>query len=253
MRAKPEWEVVGAGSGLLATLAFIASLIITLTTDPTGSPPLPDLDNAEAAPAFIAANLNAFRFELLLLSLGTLLFLWFLASLSVSLRQAEGEPGRGASATVIAASVASALILVSAVLGFTMALTTSPSQAASVPALYAASALSFSIAGGALALFFFGVARAVLRSNALPKWLGIFAFVAGFLCVIALVSPFFSSGPFNAATGLLGHWLWFVAFVVWLLLASILMLAGQRQQKKEPPAPAPDALSQSTGIEGENA
>ena len=96
MRAKPEWEVVGAGSGLLATLAFIVSLIITLTTDPTGTPPLPALDNAEAAPAYIAANLNAFRLELLLLTLGTLLFLWFLASLSVSLRQAEGEPARGA-------------------------------------------------------------------------------------------------------------------------------------------------------------
>lgn len=252
MRAKPEWEVVGAGSGLLASLAFLAALIVTLTTDPTGSPPLPALENAEAAPAYVAANLNAFRFELLLVCIGTLLFLWFVASLWASLKQSEDEPGRGATATVIGATVASALILGSSVLGFTIGLTTSPSQATSAPALYAASALSFALGGAVLALFFFGVARVVLRTHALPLWLGIYAFVAGFVCVIALGAPFFDSGLLDAATGLLGRWLWFAAFTVWLLAASITMLFGQRRTKQES-ASMTEAPAHSASNEGEGA
>ena len=170
----------------------------------------------------------------------------------MTLKQSEGEPGRGATATVIAGSVAAALMLVSVVLGFTMALAASPSQAATVPTLYAASALSFALAGGALALFFFGVARAVLRSQALPKWLGIYAFVTGFLCVIAIVSPFFAIRALQRGNRS-------IRSLVVVRRIRRVVAVGQRhdaggpaKEEKEPDPPAEDP-SLSTGIEGENA
>ena len=51
---------MGAASGLLATLAFLGAFVVFLSTGPTGDPPFPSVQNAQAAPVYIAANLNAY-------------------------------------------------------------------------------------------------------------------------------------------------------------------------------------------------
>ena len=238
MAEPTDWEGMGAASGLLATLSFALGFIVFMTTDPTGSPPLPAVENAQQAPAYLAAHLNAYRIELLLMSLGIALFLWFVGSLWVTLKGAEGDAGRGSMLAVIGASVGAGLMLVGLVLGFTSGLSTSPSQASTVPALYTAGALLFAFGGGALALFFFGVAKVILQTNAMARWLGVLAFIAAFLCVLAFLTPFFDSGPLNAATGALGLWTWYAAFVVWVFLASLMLTVKERRLAKEAKAAA---------------
>lgn len=249
MTEKSDREGVGAASGLLATLMFVLGFVLFMTTDPTGGTPYPSIKNAQQAPAYMALHLSQYRLELLFVSLGVVLFLWFACSLHVTLKKAEGDPGRGATLAVAAAGVGAGLMLVSLVLGFASGLSTSPSQASAVPTLYTAAALLFAFGGGTLALFFFAVAKVVLQTNAMARWLGILAFIAAFLCLLAFWTPFFDSGAFNAATGALGLWTWYAAFVVWVFLASVMLIVRQRRPAMKAAA-APPAEPRMTGTGG---
>lgn len=255
MAQRRDWEGMGAASGILATVAFVLAFIVFMTTDPTGSPPLPAVENAQQSPAYVAAHLNAYRVELLFMTLGIALFLWFVGSLFVTLDGAE-ELGRGSTLAVVGASVGSGLMLVGLVVGFTTGLSTSPAQADTVPALYTAGALAFAVGGGVLSLFFFAVAKVILQTGVMARWLGVLAFIAALLCVLAFLTPFFDSGILDAATGIVGRWVWYAGFVVWVFLASLLLTIEERRRAKAaaaaaPPAPAGAAEPQMTGTEGE--
>ena len=252
MSEKTEWEGMGAASGLLATVMFVLAFVVFMTTDPTGGTPYPSVENAQQAPAYLALHLSRYRLELLFVSLGVVLFLWFVGSLHVTLKKAEGDPGRGSTLAVTAAGVGAGLMLVSLVLGFASALSTSPSQASAVPTLYTAAALLFAFGGGTLALFFFAVAKVVLQTNAMARWLGVLAFLAALLCLLAFFTPFFDSGALNAATGALGLWTWYTAFVVWVFLASLTLTIRQRRPAMKATAAAPaEPQVTSTGPGGE--
>jgi hypothetical protein len=93
MKRNAEGEGMGAASGLLAALLFVGAFIVFLTTTPTGTPSLPAVQNAQLAPEYIAANLNPYRIQLLLMCLGIVMFLWFVGSLWVTLLAAVGDPG----------------------------------------------------------------------------------------------------------------------------------------------------------------
>ncbi len=233
MRTKKDWELVGAGSGFLAAFALTLYLVVVVATDPSGSPALPAVDEADAAPAFVAAHLNAWRMEMLLLTAGALLLLWFLPCLWTSLRRAEGAPGRAALATLAAGVGGGTLMLISSILGYTLALASSPTQAGVAPTLYTAGALSVATAGGVFALMLFAFARVAMRAATLPTWLGVYSMVAGLLCLFGLAAPFYDGGPLNAATGLLGRWIWFISLTIWLLLLGIHFIRDQRHAPSE--------------------
>lgn len=234
---RSSWEQVGAASGLLASVLFVLAFIVFLGTSPGGDPSLPNIAGADTAPAYLAANLDEIRIVVLLNGLGIALFLWFMGSLWTTLREAEGEGGRGSTVTLIGGVAGSVLVLAGLTLLAAAGLSTSPSQADNVPTLYVSSALLVALGGGVLSLFSFGVGKVILRTGVLGKWLGVLAMIAGLLSVCGFMTPFFEANVLNAATGLLGHWAWSVAFVVWLLLASSTMTLAQRRQKTRPQAP----------------
>ena len=224
-----RWEQMGAASGLLATLLFVVAFIVFLGTSPGGDPSLPNIAQADTAPAFLAAHLSAIRVVVLLNSLGIALFLWFLGSLWTTLREAEGEAGRGSTVAVIGGVAGSVLVLAGLALIATAGLSTSPTQADNVATLYTASALLVALGGGVLSVFFFGVAKVILQTHALGRWLGILAFIAGVVSVFGFMTPFFEANVLNAATGALGRWAGSAAFVVWLFLASAAMTLEERR------------------------
>jgi hypothetical protein len=243
-----SWEQMGAASGLLAGVLFVISFIVFLTTDPGGTPRLPNIENAQQAPAFLAAHLSEIRVELLLNGLGIVLFLWFLGTLLPRLRAAEGEPARGSTIAALGAVVGSALLLAGFALTATTALSTSPSQAETVPALYTAAALLVAFGGGVFSLFFLGVAEVILRTQAMAKWLGIVTLAPAVLCLLAFMTPFFSSGALNAATGALGLYAWYAAGVLWLFLASGMMTLDEHRRRSAGQAAPP--LQPASGTEG---
>ena len=237
---------MGAASGLFAVLLFVIAFIIFLSTDPSGgnTPRLPNIAHAEAAPAFFADHLNGIRAQVMLNSIGIVFFLWFLGTLWSVLRRAEGDPARGSAIASAGALVGVALTLVGLVLTATSTLTTSVPQAETVSTLYTAAALSFALGGAAFTIFYLGVAEVSLRAGGLPKWLGFIALLAAALSVFGFVTPYARSGIFNPATGGLGFYAHYAAFVIWLLLASAALTLAQRRRGREgasirPGTPAP--------------
>ena len=90
---------------------------------------------------------------------------------------------------------------------------------------------SFAFGGAALTVFFLGVAEISLRAGGLPKWLGWLAILAAIASVFGVVTPYAQSGIFNPATGGLGFYAHYVAFVVWLFLASLSLALAQRRSR----------------------
>ncbi|MFJ3976468.1 hypothetical protein [Streptomyces sp. NPDC090021] len=223
---------MGAASGLLAALMFVLAFIMFMTTGPAGGTPYPAVGNAQTVNDFYSQNVNSVRFQMLFTSLGIALFLWFLGPLWRVLREAEGGPARGTTVALVGAGVASALMLVSLALTYAVLLTTSPAQAATVPAFFTVSTVLFALGGGVLSLFFFAVGKVILHTGVTGRWLGWLALLAAVLSVLAFISPFWVSGILNPATGALGLRAWWAAFVVWLLLASsVLTLQEYREIK----------------------
>jgi hypothetical protein len=192
--------------------------------------------DAQFAPAYLAEHLSALRLETLLTVLGVVLFLWFLGTLWSTLRAVEAG-GRGSTLVLIGGTVGSGLALTGLALSATAGLATSDAQAGDVATLYAASALLTALAGGVSSLFFFGVAKAIFQTRALPRWLGVLAYVVAVLALFGFFTPFFDSGAFNAATGVLGRWAWTAGFVVWLFLASLTLTIRERHTPEAPAVP----------------
>lgn len=232
---------MGAASGLFAVLLFVVAFVVFLNTDPSGgnTPRLPNIANAEAAPAFVADHLNGIKAQVMLNGIGLALFLWFLGALWGVLRSVEGGPARGSAIASGGALVGVALTLVGLVLTGASTLTTSLPQAETVPMLYTASALSLAFGGAAFTVFFLGVAEVSLRVGGLPKWLGWLAVLAAIASVFGFVTPYAQSGIFNPATGALGFYAHYIAFVVWLLLASAALTVAQHRRGDAPPVPPP--------------
>jgi hypothetical protein len=233
-----DWEWMGAASGLVAAVFFVVAFAIFLSTDPGGgsTPQLPAIDNAEAVPAFVGDHLTSVRAQVMLNGLGVVTFLWFLGTLWAGLRRSESEPARGSMIVVSGALVGAAVTLVGLVLVGTATLATSTSTASAVPTLYVAASLSFAFGGAAFAVFFLGVAEVILRTHAMGKWLGYLAVVAAVLSILGLVTHYYTDGIMNPATGALGFYGHYMAFVVWLLLASVeIALAQHRRRRAERP------------------
>lgn len=233
MTNQRPWKESGAASGVVACLLFVLSLLAFLRTDPSGDTPYPSIENAQDAPAYLAANLSSYRISVLLATLGLLMFLWFVGSLWSTLLQAEGVPSRGSTLAVIGAVLGSGMMLVSSAMSYTAGLSTSPAQAADVPTLYTAAAVAFALGGAGICLFLFAVGKVVLRTGVLGRGVGWLSLIAGLLASLAVIAPFFEAGPLNPATGLLGRWLWWGVFVLWLLVVSIVLTRRETKQETD--------------------
>ena len=137
--------------------------------------------------------------------LGLALFLWFLASLWTTLSEAEGEASRGATAAARRRRRGLGSCWPAWRCSRPPGSRTSPDQADNVAALYTAPR-SRRLGDRRLGDLLFGVAKVILQTGALGRWLGVLAFIAGLLAVCGFMTPFFEANVLNAATGALGRW-----------------------------------------------
>lgn len=73
--------------------------------------------------------------------------------------------------------------------------------------------------------FFAAIAILSLRTGALPGWLSWLAVFAAIGSAFPVGGFFSDSGAFNAGNGALGFYVPFVSFLLWILLASIVLTA----------------------------
>lgn len=219
-------EQLGAATGLVTVALLGISFIIGLSPQP------PDL-NAGVAPvaAFIQQNQDALRVQVLLNSLSMLFFLWFLGSVRAGIRGAEGGAGRVSALASGGAIVGVAMILLANI--FIAAATLHPGLVLPgiTHTLVDLSSLSIGIGGAAFAVFFIGVAAAILYDGGLPGWLGWLALLTGLLAAVGLVTVFSDNGIF-AADGAFGYWARYGGFVLWTLCASIYLVASPNKGRR---------------------
>ena len=73
--------------------------------------------------------------------------------------------------------------------------------------------------------FFAAIARLSLKTRTLPGWLGGLAVLAAIGSGFAIGGVFSDSGAFNAGDGALGFYVPFLSFLLWILLASVVLSA----------------------------
>lgn len=223
-----SWERIGAASGLAAVALFLAGFVVFLSQDPTGAPAIPDIKDADRYGLYLQEHKDSIKVELLLNSIGVVLFLWFIGNLWAHLRAAEGGPAR-VSAIASAGGIAGAIaLLMGTVFGASAVVSPSVVEANE---LYVLAAMSIGLGGAAFTVFFAAVARVILETGALPRLVGVLAAVAAVTSAIGFVAIFADEGIFNAATGAFGFWVRFGAFGVWLAVASAALVASVGKKK----------------------
>lgn len=170
---RPGWDRVAAVAGMLSVVALVVGQYIA------PAPVYPEEQVGGVTATFYVDYEGRLIAEAILLGAASVLFLFFLGGLRAFLAQAEGQQPRLAPVVVAAGAVTTGLVLLQAAI--LTALITLRGNELGVQAqgsAWAARAL-FYLEGavGDLALFPFAVflaaaAAALLRTGALPRWLG---------------------------------------------------------------------------------
>ena len=208
-----SWARYAPLSGLLAVALVVVSIVVTgfddVATDDSTQEVVAfwaDNDGQQVAGAFIGA-------------LSLVPFLWFLGSLRSTLRTAEGGTGRLSAIAYAGGVVLVAGAAVDSSLQFAVAESVGdvpPGVTQTLSVLYGNFFLAFPVGLGTLLL---ASSLVILRTNALPTWLGWVAFVLGILALTPV--GFFA----------------FLVVLAWIAVVSVVLF----QQQPVPPAPTPTA------------
>jgi hypothetical protein len=199
----------------------------------TPKPPAADA-TAQEVFNYIVDKQNTLHVVQLLFGAAAVLFLWFIGSLRQILGRAEGDEGRLANTAFGGGLVAAATLIVGGALAAVAALHPVENGANVTHALIDASLIVPAVGAPAAFVFFAANGLSILRSGYLPAWMGWFGIVTAVLNVLGIGAVFTDHGVF-AGDGVLGFFLGFLCFLLWNLLASILLY----RKLGEAPAPGP--------------
>jgi hypothetical protein len=223
------WERLGAATGIVSVLLFVGAFAVA-----PESPEIGTATDQEIRSYFVDHSMDL-RLSVVLVAASSLFLLWFLGSLRARLVAAEGAPGRLAPIAFGAGLLTVATYLVTAgqlVEGVGSSAKMATYDAATLRSILITSELAWGAVGvGTLtrAALLGAASLVALRFGGLPKWLG-------------WVGALFAAGSFVGIFTLLGanptedgplDTVWFLswlAFNLWVLLASIVLVA-------RPPAP----------------
>ena len=168
---------------------------------------------------------NALHAVQLIFAAAGFLFIWFIGTLRDHLSRVEVAAGRYALANLAwgGGLVAVATLMIGGAFAATATLHPVQSDPDLTRALWDASLLIPAIGAPAVAVFFVGNGLSILRSGALPAWLGWLGLVTALFNAMGISAVFTDHGAF-AADGLLGFFVGFLLFILWTLLASVTLV-----------------------------
>jgi hypothetical protein len=205
----------GALTGLVSVILIVVGFAAVLP-----KPPAPDASAASFA-AYYSDHKDAIRIATLILSTGLLFYVWFLGSLSSALRSAIGSP-RLPTVAFGGGLVGAIFFVVALAAGATAAYRpdeTSPELIRTVNDFGLLVAVPAS--AGFVALFA-ATALVILRSSALPSWLGWLS-GAGAVASLAGFGPMFTQTGAFAPDGAIGLFFPFAGFVIPIAALSIVI------------------------------
>jgi hypothetical protein len=214
-----QGERYGAVSGIAFVGLFVVTFFLGSPTD-YGDP-------ATEVASYYREDQREVQVSVALWSAGLFFFLWFLGALRSVLRAAEGAPGSLSSIAFGAGLLSAAFLALTA--AFVAAAAARPDEIDPELTRMIDDLTYLVLAPGSFAVVGFLLASAlvVLRSQAMPAWLGWLALIPAVAQALSVGivftdrSPFGGSAPFHVV-GLLG-------LLAWVLAVSILLLTRSRQ------------------------
>ena len=205
-------EQLAASTGAAAVISLIVGSFI-LPTMPKINDPAMTVQN------YFLSHRTSVRVSIYLLGVAVALFAWFLGTIRVHLRKAEGNHGRLSSVAFGAGLITLSIFGVGLVVEAALVFSAQSASPTTTQALYDVLAVSAAIEAFALIPFAGAVAAVGLRHQALPAWLG-----AGF-GVFALYE-FIEGAAFSASSGAFApgdvlNMIGLIAFAVLVLVLSL--------------------------------
>jgi hypothetical protein len=218
-----RWARVGAAGGIVFVLLLVAGLIF----GPGLDPPSMD-DNANHVTRYVTDNHAGIQAVGALDFAAGFAFLFFLGSIVLASRAAEGAPGR-LSAVAAAGGIAFVAIAGVGVAAHSTAalqLDNRGGDPHTIAALWDLGQMAFVFMGFASAALLWAVGLLAMRFGAIPALIGIYSLaVAIYTFVISLFSTFTENGAFSPRDGLLGE-LGLFLFLAWVLAVSAALVAS---------------------------
>jgi hypothetical protein len=205
----------GAATGVLFVLLVIVGFVVT------PKPPAADASVAEVF-EYVGNKQNTLHAVQLIFAAAGFFFIWFLGTLRSLLSAAEGVEGRLANTAFGGGLIAVATLIVGFALAATAALHPATNGPELTHALIDASLIVPAVGAPAAAVFFAANGLSILHSGYLPGWMGWLGLVTALFNLLGIGAVYTDSGVF-AADGLLGFFIGFALFLLWILLASILL------------------------------
>jgi hypothetical protein len=205
----------GAATGILFVLLAIVGFVVT------PKPPAADASVAEVF-EYVGDKQNTLHAVQLIFAAAGFFFIWFLGTLRSLLATAEGVEGRLANTAFGGGLIAVATLIVGFALAATAALHPATNGPELTHALIDASLIVPAVGAPAAAVFFAANGLSILRSGYLPPWMGWLGLVTALFNLLGIGAVYTDSGVF-AADGVLGFFIGFALFLLWTLLASVLL------------------------------
>jgi hypothetical protein len=205
----------GAATGILFVVLAIVGFLVT------PNPPAADASAAEVF-EYVGDKQDTLHTVQLIFALAGFSFIWFIGSLRHSLAAAEGNGGRLANTAFGGGLIAVATLMVAFGLAATAALHPAENGPQLTHALIDASLIVPAVGAPAAAVFFAANGLSILRSDLLPAWLGWLGLVTALFNLLGISAVYTDNGAF-AADGVLGFFIGFALFLIWILAASIVL------------------------------
>jgi hypothetical protein len=208
-----SWQRFGAASGIGFVVLIVAAMFF-------GSPPDFGAPTDEVS-RYYREDQRSIQTSALVFAAAFALLLWFLGTLQSALTNPDRNGASLATIGFGAGLVAVALLLVSLALVVGAAFRPEETPPEVTRTLDDLSFLVLAPGACSLVVFFAASGAAIFRTGILPRWLGWLAAFVAVLQALGAGAVFEDSGPF-AADGVFGYAAFF-SFLVWILLASIVM------------------------------
>jgi hypothetical protein len=205
-----------ASLGVIFVLLIVIGLFVVV-------PSAPAFNSSPARiQQFYVQHRHDLHVGLFIASFGFLFFVWFPGSLVSHLRAAEGR----LSAIVFGSGL---IFIVDFIIGLAViAVAAFRPEQMSAEVVRMLNDVSFLVAVPVALVataFFAAIAKLSFKTGALPGWLSGLAVLAAIGSGFAVGGFFSDSGAFSAGDGALGFYVPFISFLLWILLASIVLTA----------------------------
>lgn len=210
------WERLGAGSGLLAAVVLLAGMLLVPM-------PLGMANDPLAIATYFAEYRVQIQIAVLLVSLGAVVSLWFVAHLRHVLQRAEGGEEAFAPVVLLAGASLAVVTMLAMVPAAVLAALTTRMASLNGPTVFALYTLHEQ-AGGAIglliALFAATAGAAMVRREITSPWLGWLGVVVAVIGLAAAVAVFFDAGVLMTVLMLAAG----LALIVWIGATSLVMV-----------------------------